>query len=1532
VSEWPARLQSSLPGAWKPGQVNIRFSWEGGRPEFARDVFLFGRLESRVDPRVPGVQEGAAGPVRYPSQEALTFEDVPNDKELVVIVEFREDDAPLSQLLFYGLSQTFVLKPSRSAQTNTVDVLVPIVPRPRLEGVAFVDAQGNVLTTPINTSRARLTLQTDRGGCVQFSATTEFTQPPTECAALDVPAQTTGMMHTATVAEVMLPECQSPCQAQLFVRVLDENRVPSPLGVATVARDTTPPTGRASPGNPLYGLGSTVEYTLVTSEPLRGGAPPVPSVTRGNTVVTDFFGPGVAVSPTTFRYEHVVQTQDAGRYSVAFSLTDTAGNGSAADVPGEPFDIMAQLPVVESFVALNAMPGGTERVSASPGFNTVRITLVLAVNPALPAPTPAPRLGSCGPVTNVMGPQALGNGRFLYVWDYAVCALDMDGYVSVVVDVVDAAGNRTNAGTSVLVDQQGPGLLSAASLVRTDGNTRAMVSPDQVFLARQPFQGNLVPAVRIAFWSSERLRVAPTVTVGSASATLIMGGAGEAFHVLEYVPPASQADGPLIVAGQLEDSVGNVSTLDLGTIHLDTSAPAVNAANMVHVRKPWGTNEQAPPLFAVRAPDALEEGASLEVYLPGLGTGGLGALLGTADTGLDGMVPNGQVTLLNQDAPGVLVVVRDRAGNRSVPAAVSQGQWVATLRDGPGYPPNPHQLTASRWLSQGAPQPSSTSSTASTPQRAAVTSADGTTLAVDTTPDDPWIGVTRAPVGVNSAFALTYDAQRNRALLVGGVLERTMETWWWDNVEGWQHADPQHHPDPRAGFGLAFHAATATTLLSGGSVPAGGGGVCPDGTQPSLTGICNPVRSWTFDGVDWTAHDGGVQPPGRENPVLAYDPTRQQAVLFGGLRSEGTDAGVVLQDTWTFDGVTWTNQPIAPFDAPPPRTQSAAAFHAQRGVVTMFGGGALLENGVCPAGTTGNAAEKCSYQDRWDWNGVEWLYGGEPPNTPGPRAQHAMVAAPSGDTVWLAGGSRPMGGGCGVQEELVNGRCLLRDTWEQQGDGGWVALASPDAGVLPPSVLSLTADTTNPRVLGYAPGTLWERSAVTGPWRALWTSPAHLVPASLSTIAGITAVAGKRPMAPFPPSKSVFLFGGTNGRPTDPVWRWDGATWTMLDTVAGPAGVPAGRVGHTFTWMPDDGHILLLGGINDTGADACSAGGCQDVWSFDGQGWTRLPDAPAPQWRRLHAAAPAWSASAGRTVLLVHGGKLAGQTSPTSSSALFDGNTWTNATGSPPRRSGAAMAHDPVNRRTYLFGGEDEPSVLGDLWSYEGGTWSLVNQGALRPSARALHALEYSPDLGGVVLYGGVDNSCTSALARCAFLADAWLWKDNAWTRLLDEHGEPAAGQPRDGLRDGQPRALGNPSLAYDPARQGLLLRGDGVNSWTFTAAPAARQAGVVWDVDVSSVGAAQFNRIHAVTVAGGTSGARAQVFHHVNAAWTAGTQNTAPSSSPAPVPPVTITAGAQDCVDPRRATISLRVDSVASGQAAATAVDALEITVDYSR
>jgi hypothetical protein len=307
-----------------------------------------------------------------------------------------------------------------------------------------------------------------------------------------------------------------------------------------------------------------------------------------------------------------------------------------------------------------------------------------------------------------------------------------------------------------------------------------------------------------------------------------------------------------------------------------------------------------------------------------------------------------------------------------------------------------------------------------------------------------------------------------------------------------------------------------------------------------------------------TTRDAIIESPGPRNAhAMVFDQRRGRVVLFG-----GADHERVRGDTWEYDGTQW--RAVAD-SGPAPRTFAAAAYHSGRASVMVFGGNEVLF-GTTPSPMTLLA-------DLWEWNGARWTrtsVGG-----PVARAEAAMAYDSARDRLVLFGG----------YTITDSGRVRLGDTWEWDGRD-------------------------------------WERVSTNGP-----------------------RARNSAAMTYDPDRRRVVLFGGSTGRASNELWEWDGTAWLAVSADGEPRFNPA------MTYDSRRSLVLLFGGWNGSARvaelaelvdgrrrplpvagpsarnhtamvfDAAAGrsllyGGHDgemvfgDMWSFDGERWLRLVDAP----------------------------------------------------------------------------------------------------------------------------------------------------------------------------------------------------------------------------------------------------------------------------------------------------------------------------------
>jgi hypothetical protein len=147
-------------------------------------------------------------------------------------------------------------------------------------------------------------------------------------------------------------------------------------------------------------------------------------------------------------------------------------------------------------------------------------------------------------------------------------------------------------------------------------------------------------------------------------------------------------------------------------------------------------------------------------------------------------------------------------------------------------------------------------------------------------------------------------------------------------------------------------------------------------------------ETWTWDGQSWTQQHPALSPAPRQATSMVYDAKNQVVVLFGGETYTTTGAASPdLNDTWVWDGVNW--QQRHPASSPSPRVFHSIAYDGARAGVVLFGG---------------RSGQGQVYQDTWTWDGQAWTQL-SPATSPPSRWQAAMAFDESRGVTVLFGGA-----------------------------------------------------------------------------------------------------------------------------------------------------------------------------------------------------------------------------------------------------------------------------------------------------------------------------------------------------------------------------------------------------------------------------------------------------------------------------------------------------------------------------------------------
>jgi Divergent InlB B-repeat domain/Galactose oxidase, central domain len=261
--------------------------------------------------------------------------------------------------------------------------------------------------------------------------------------------------------------------------------------------------------------------------------------------------------------------------------------------------------------------------------------------------------------------------------------------------------------------------------------------------------------------------------------------------------------------------------------------------------------------------------------------------------------------------------------------------------------------------------------------------------------------------------------------------------------------------------------------------------------------------------------------------------------------------------------------------------------------------------------------------------------------------------------------------------------------------------------------------------------------------------------------------------------QEVVLFGGSSGHDT---WTWDGFDWTKQ----APADHPPRLAAMAYDGATDTvvGFLVGWNGSQYVG----------ETWTWDGSDWTK--ENPATNPSSQYSSEPLTSvlmAYDGENQQVVLFGSI--ETCPTNAcdgdTWTWDGSDWTRQTPTtnPTARYAASIAYDSDHHRVILFGGETDSEISNDTWTWDGSDWTHEAP-ANKPPGRSDASMTFDPLSHRAILFGGF-NSTSDARNQ----GDWWTWDGSDWTQQSPGTNPPPSDYP---------------SMAYDGARQNVLLFGGG--------------------------------------------------------------------------------------------------------------------------
>lgn len=489
-----------------------------------------------------------------------------------------------------------------------------------------------------------------------------------------------------------------------------------------------------------------------------------------------------------------------------------------------------------------------------------------------------------------------------------------------------------------------------------------------------------------------------------------------------------------------------------------------------------------------------------------------------------------------------------------------------------------------------------------------------------------------------------------------------------------------------------------------------------------------------------TGSAAAAAPSPRGDAAAAYDEASHQVVVFGGLGA----GGAALNDTWTWDGSTWTEQ--HPSVSPAARAFALMAYDPHGRDVVMAGGRASQGVGApIPCTVSGSASAIAAPPVVPVLPGVTEV-SPEPasaPASPATPPRQAPRPPPSGSAAPCGGAAVPP---------------LLTDTWTWDG-GQWHATgASLPAG--------LATDTTETAALATDP--------TTGQVMLLAQTAPEPVPLHACPIPSPGA---PPPTCPAPAAPSIRA------------WTWNGSAWAQL---AGSLPTPesvltVGGVG-ALVADPATGHLTSFrGGAAVVCAEAPAHNGGSPVPCPLNVASPPAASEPGSPPRGSEAPAPTATAAgvppAPEPVLPFM---------QTGSATRWNGRTWSQPQLLPrsPSAFGTSFAEDPAQHSVIAYAG-------GTTWRWNGSSWTVL-QPRHTPGNLAGAVMVYDGTSGRVLLFGGAQVG--PGIANPGYVDALWAWDGNDWSQIGRAQPSPTPSPSASPPPAGSPAPTANPGSSPTPA------------------------------------------------------------------------------------------------------------------------------------
>lgn len=341
--------------------------------------------------------------------------------------------------------------------------------------------------------------------------------------------------------------------------------------------------------------------------------------------------------------------------------------------------------------------------------------------------------------------------------------------------------------------------------------------------------------------------------------------------------------------------------------------------------------------------------------------------------------------------------------------------------------------------------------------------------------------------------------------------------------------------------------------------------------------------TWTWDGSTWTRQRPPVRPPAFRNPVLLYDHSRHRVDLLSAMSEDDGGSNLIspYTDLWTWNGQTWHKDATDWLPSSPATTARLITWDAARAELLLVQPVSTMTTHCAPPPTPIRTTRPggplsllpCMLEPETHLHA--WTWDGAHWTDHGEQVVDQLMTSP------LLAADAASGKVALLARPPTNEGCAT-------GAAGASTLTEPSPALLASDVVPQVGCTNSPRQPDHScSGVLSDVGTEQWLWDgATWRQAAA---------AGLPCGFDGRQLVTDPSTRHLLVRGASA------MFRWIGSRWLHIS--APPA--LAVRDGDTMAADPEHHQVALFGG-------EASQGDAADLWTWDGHAWTDRGGTPLP--------------------------------------------------------------------------------------------------------------------------------------------------------------------------------------------------------------------------------------------------------------------------------------------------------------------------------